>query len=94
MYTDPLYYRQKSRIRKITGIKYELMQSAVQNIGEPTFELITVAPLIVSCSYLKISEKHSLSTDIPDSSLLIPITLSFLSEFNPSLSLRKTSCGP
>ncbi|KRV43901.1 hypothetical protein AS196_05215 [Bacillus sp. TH007] len=40
-----------------------------------------VVLLIVSFSYLATSENVSLSTDIPDSSLLIAITLSFLQKF-------------
>ncbi|WP_455300303.1 hypothetical protein [Bacillus sp. ESY92] len=71
----------KSRIRQITRIKYKMIQVTAPKIGERTFELMIVVLLIVSFSYLVTSENASLSTDIPDSSLLIAITLSFLQKF-------------
>ncbi|WP_172793293.1 MULTISPECIES: hypothetical protein [unclassified Bacillus (in: firmicutes)] len=71
----------KSRIRQITRIKYKMIQVTAPKIGERIFELMIVVLLIVSFSYLATSENVSLSTDIPDSSLLIAITLSFLQKF-------------
>lgn len=74
----------KSRIRQITRIKYKMIQVTAPKIGERTFELMIVVLLIVSFSYLTTSENVSLSTDIPDSSLLIAITPSFLQNFSQS----------
>ncbi|MCM3044209.1 hypothetical protein [Bacillus altitudinis] len=77
----------KESFSSIEQTKKFLEQKGIENtqkIGERTFELMIVVLLIVSFSYLTTSENVSLSTDIPDSSLLIAVTPSFLQNFSQS----------